>query len=440
MMDNKHKTFFSKLHWKDIRKEFAQVNPDLAAIIDDIDPGKKYNLYRVRYPFGAETVREGTLLLPNAAGRIVPFTDKSIPADIQEDLGYNEGTNPVCFVLKNKIEVHLRLDKHTIPFPLGIIPPGKIFSTSRVLSPHSSNQPAFLWSINAGARTLLMLPKISSAVKYERLKRNFDLKTPAPKEFICHFDVFKELFNHPNFGEEWFVEIIYFGKEWFTKMEDKAWLAFSHYLYKAGWHTTEFWRNQFVWNLIYSLILKKRNLRPDPYIMDTVKNLIAIGVGAAPGFAPALNNDIAPVQRLKDIFSNIYQLEYEPIIMQLANFSMYQEPNPVYYFLHYPTTLEFSPKAKAYSNKITTLCDIQYLAEKIFDEIASKELNVQGTLDSDFVEKAKCDYFHNEAEGYEGIKNTKQIPIDDPLFVGTQYEKFPSNSPLINGCVRISKK
>ena len=42
------KASIEKICWKDIHDKVTEVNPSLAKIIDDIDPGKEFPLYRAR--------------------------------------------------------------------------------------------------------------------------------------------------------------------------------------------------------------------------------------------------------------------------------------------------------------------------------------------------------------------------------------------------------
>jgi hypothetical protein len=439
-MTEAYKSRLIQVDWADIRAKIEGLNPVLAELIDDLnlDP-KKYLLFKATYPFGTESIKEGKFYLPNSSGQMVPLTDNRITQVIRDQLSYNIGSNPVSIVLKNTLELFIKLNGNTILSPYGLIPPGKIFSTWRILSPAMSHQPAFLWHICAGARSLLMLPKIMSVTNFKKLKRKFHLYSEMPKEPYTQWELFRELANHDEFGEDWHCEVLYFGKRWFDHLDDKKWALFKMYLYKCAWDGSEFWRNQFIWDLVLSTIQRNRNLRPDPYIADTVKYLISMGVGAVPGFAPAIDDTAGPIKRLQQIFTDVYQLEnYEPLIMQPKYFLFGKESNPIYYFLQNPTTIEFSPKSRAISNKIGELFDIKYLLDKYLEEILSGNLNLHGTPICQLPEKVKYDYFHTENKNYRGVKSTNEIPIEDKAFKISEGRAFPANSPLINGCVRIS--
>jgi hypothetical protein len=42
----------TKHSWADVRADIAKVNPLLAAIIDPINPGEEYSIYKLKCPWG----------------------------------------------------------------------------------------------------------------------------------------------------------------------------------------------------------------------------------------------------------------------------------------------------------------------------------------------------------------------------------------------------
>ncbi len=441
-MRTHNKASMVELQWKDIRKEVAEKNAELAKIIDEIDPGPEYTLFKATYPFGSEILKRGLLYIPNAKGALVPLKSTEISVQIQEKLNYNVGTNPVSILLKNTAEIFMVLENNTIPL-YGLIPPGKLISTWRILNPNYSHSPAFLWNMTAGARSIFMLPKISETAGYNKLRKEFQLQVEKPKILLEHWAIFREISNHSNFGEIWTMDILFFSKKWFQHLNDKRWRDFKIYLLEKAWQSSEFFRNQFIWDLAFSLIQRQRNIRPNPYIADTVKNLLAMGIGALPGFTSALDNNAAPIHRLQEIFSTIYQLnEYAPIIMQPHFFSS-KESRPIYYSLQYPTTIEFSPKSREGSTKIFDLYEIKSLLNKYLTDIHSDKLNVSNTPFFNLPNKIQYDFFHTDIENYIGIRSSKEISKEDPTIIQTLTginKNFPANSAFIRGCIRITAK
>ncbi|MDO8953527.1 MAG: hypothetical protein Q7V63_01605 [Gammaproteobacteria bacterium] len=439
-MPNMKKASLEELSWDAIRVEFAQKNATLAKIIDDLSPSKEYTLFKAKYPYGAEIVRGGNANLPNEQGQCIGFHDSNLNAQLREKLLYNKGSTPVSMVLKNSVEIFIEVGNNTIPF-YGAIPPGKIFGTWKVLNPHDSHTPAFLWNMTAGARSLFMMPKISEKMKHNRLKRDFGITADTPKTLLDHWEVFSALANSAQFGETWEAEILFFPKKWFEKLDDAKWLPFKCYLLESSWKGSEYLRNLFFWDIAFSLIQQQRGIKPNPYIADTVKHLLGMGIGALPGFAPSIDDTCGPIKRLEEIYSEVYQLDYAPIIMDLHNFSS-QCPRPIYYSLAYPTTTEFSPKSRLDTSKISDLYEIKSLLNKYLLGIFEDNLNLQLTPLSQIPKTVQYDFFHTDNQQYQSINSSLLLPKEDFNFQKTPYKSnkgFPENSSFIKGCIRISE-
>jgi len=428
--------------WENIRDDIKSINPKLYHIIDKINPNKNYPLFKATYAYGDEIINKGHLYLPHEK-LLYPLNASQFSSRIKELLGYNLGTNPVSLVLKNSIEIFTAIENRTVSL-YGLVTPGKVFSTSRILSQTVSYSPPFLWDMTAGARSIFMLPKISDAYSNEKLRKEFGMSIIPPKGLHDHWKIFKELAQHEKFESPWFAEMLFFSKKWFTHLNDPAWKDFHLYLFQSAWNNTEFWRNQFVWDLVFCLVKKNINIRPNPYIADTVKHLLSIAAGATSGFAPAIDDSSCPCKKLQEIYSTVYSLkDYQPIIMEPYTLALYQQSRPVYYSLEYPNTMEFSPKSKKISNKITDLIEIKYLLDKYFAEICKGQLNIQGTPFQDLINGVVFDYFHANLDAYDGIKESSEMPKGDPnlksIYASNKNKSFPKNSTFLRGCIRISK-
>ncbi len=159
-----------KLKWREIRTEFKKINPQLAQIIDEIDPNDEFALYKVRYHWGDYILKNGILKIPNSTNELVSIDDFSIEKKITEDLAYNAGM-PIGIVLKKSIELYIFALQRIIPFKL--MHEGTIFGLwiglheDKMLSSHSSE----IWNVVAGARSTILLPKISNVKSYKRIKK-----------------------------------------------------------------------------------------------------------------------------------------------------------------------------------------------------------------------------------------------------------------------------
>ena len=131
------KASMEELDWRSARKTFLSINPELGKIIDDLDPDPSFTLFKLKYPFGSEILKNGILQLPDKNGELISFYDNHISKEIQEKLGYNYGSNPVTMVINNSTELFMRLGQRIIPL-YGVIPAGKIFGLWRILNPDAA--------------------------------------------------------------------------------------------------------------------------------------------------------------------------------------------------------------------------------------------------------------------------------------------------------------
>jgi len=435
-----------KLSWPQIRQSVREVNPELAEIIDDLDPDDSFSLFRVKYPFGAEILKRGTLHLPMENGDILPITDQLIPKEVRDELSYNLMSNPVTLVLKNTCELFTGLHNRTTTlYGYGMIPPGRLFGTFRILSEKKSHQPKFIWDMTAGARSIFMLPKISEAARHNKLKKKYHIHAGTPKSLAEHWQVFREIAAHPSFPEPWQVELLYFSEKWFTYLNDRKWLRFSHFLYRNAWNGAEFSLNSLLWDLTFSIMQETNHIKPDRYVDDTVRYLLALGAGAVSGFSPATNSLMAPISGLQSVYLNDYQLkDYHPTIMQFNIFELFNEnPLPVYYSLRFANASEFSIKSNEKMSLITELCQISSLLRRYKHELALGKYNIEETPLNEVIHKVKFDFFHVNSENYSNISHSRDIAHDDPRFQHPTSEGFvgeyPAHSSFFRGCMRISK-
>ena len=237
--------------------------------------------------------------------------------------------------------------------------------------------------------------------------------------------------------------MIFFSKKWFENLEDKAWESFNYYLLKQAWLRSDFWRSEFIWDLIFSLIQFKKNIKPSAHIANTVKYLLAIAANAVPAFAPAIDNTAAPIDLIQEAYIDYYKLQdYAPIIMQPVMFDMYKNSRPVYYSLRFPSAVEFAKKSSEQSTVITDLYNVKSLMNKYLHEIKHSKFNIETTPLFDLIQHADFNYFHTGTEEYMDLRESSNIPREDNTFMPAKFKdrQFPAASTFVRGCVRISAK
>ncbi len=57
-----------------------------------------------------------------------------------------------------------------------------------------------------------MLPKISETNSHNKLAQAFHLSNPSPRSLLDHWNIFREIANHPSLGDPWTAEILFFQK------------------------------------------------------------------------------------------------------------------------------------------------------------------------------------------------------------------------------------
>ncbi|PIQ42730.1 MAG: hypothetical protein COV52_06455 [Gammaproteobacteria bacterium CG11_big_fil_rev_8_21_14_0_20_46_22] len=431
-----------KKYWKDVREEMQALAPEFSNIVDALNPGDDLCFYEGVYPYGAEVVKQGVLQVANPKGDIVPYNHPTIETHLSEDLSYNLGSNPCLCVLESCLEAYTYFDDRVIP-ACDYLRPGSFSGIWQVLGPQVSQYPEFLWNLSSGSRSIFMLPKVSEANANNKLKRAFSLTTNKPRSMLDHWYLFREMASHPDFPKPWRSRVLFFSGEWFKQLEDPAWHEFQRYILKKAWFSSEFWRNQFVWNIVFSSVQKNRQIKSSAHIINTVQHLIIMAAGFMPGFAPALDDSAAPVSSLQQVYLDIYNLRnYAPILMQPHCLSFEDNARPVYYSLHYPTAGTFSPKSSGHSSTISDLYEVKMIMDKYLMEMRSGNIHLSDTLIAKTAEAAAFSFFHSDTEMYHDVKPSEDIPKEDPSFKqatpkNTISDEFPNNSSFVRGCIRV---
>jgi len=429
----------TKLTWKDVHAEVSAVNPGLAEVIDELKLTPEHCIYKLRCPWGQQLLLEGTLYLPNAKGEWVSIHDASIDSKMREDLVYNNNM-PLGMSLNNSLELYLYVLGRIIPFVF--FKPGKVFGMwlSLQYKANAANYSGWTGSIIAGSRSLKLMPKISDAQAFKQLKKSFALNSTLSTHLSDQWQLLYELANHPDFPEPWTVDVIYFSRKWFEVSEDVSWKLFKKYLLEQAWNNTAYLRNQFIFDVVFSCALEEKNLRPNPYLTDTVKHLYTLAQNTYPGYVLANDSSALPLKGFQQVFKDIYGLRYVPTIMQPEYLN---RDGALYYSLEYPTLMAFSPRSRKASNKLEDLREIKHILERTQQYFLEEKLKLNDTPLLAIIKKINFDYYHTDNDSYGLIKPTDLLPSVDSI-LAEQLRLFPDklfceSSPFLRGCIRISK-
>lgn len=434
------------VHWRDVREQVAGLNPGLASIIDEIDPDDECRLYRCRYPYGSEIVKRGLFFLPNSLGQLVAINDPSWSQQVRADLDYNSRSNPASILLNKSMEYSFQEGDRT--FLYATVTPGKVFGTMQLLDEASlSHHPMFIWDLTAGAHSIFLLTKVADNGGNDNLRRLLRINAPRPDKLVEHWEVFRELGNSAILNPEpWVCEVLFFSKRWFERFDDPAWHEFHRYLLRDAWHKTAYRRNQIFWEGVYGFLQAKR-AKVSPYIAEIVRHLLAIAVGAQPAFAPAVDEDMAPVAALQRAYSEYYRLRlYYPVVMVPSYFQWQSEaPLPVYYSFQFSAMMSLMAKNVATASASVELFDAQSLLMFYLERLQDPSLNLTKSPIAQASQAARFDFFHASLKANRHLMSLDQILAEDPRFETNLVPKrpkavFPANASFLRGCVRIAKK
>lgn len=428
------------LTWKEARQQVRQLNPLLAEAIDQISPNGTHKLFQVSYPYGFEIFQKGKLQFPPQNSKTL--REEKIQKEMQSALDYYDGA-PIAMVLKNSIESYLTFQDRVMTYSR--CDEGEIIGLNRLLNEtfsHTSN--SNLWGMTAGAKSTFMLPKISDEKGHARLKDQYQFKQGKPLALTDHWNIFKLIANSSQSQDPWNVELLFFGKEWLEHKNDPAWSRFYQILLEAAWNKTAYWRNQYFLNTIASVLQEETKMKLSLYTIEIVMHLVAIGLGALPGFRVANDNKFLPHDLLRNAYLKVYNLkEYEPLIMEPAYFSFNEgSPSPpVYYSLNYPSCLYFATKNSKKSSNVHDLYDVGRILKRYLDKILNGGLGIEKSLIARLAETCKFDLFHNVIGSFTSVLESHLIETLDPNFMAHTTQRgasFPKSSLFFNGCIMIS--
>lgn len=438
------KASIKKVYWAHIRDRVSKVNPSLAKIIDHIDPTVKFPLYLARYPYGSVIVNEGVFNVPMPNGELMPLDESHIDSNIKEDFTYAGTGIPAGVVLDRSMHESIATTDQILP--LGVVSKGSIFALWRKLDSAVSYHPIKMFTITAGARFIFMLPNISDRSLHKNLKRDFNVRQSPPKNLLDQWEIFKTILNHPSATCDWSTELLFFSGQWFEKIKnDPAWRDLHLYMLEHAWKRSAYERNQMFYDLAFSRAQANRNLKPNPYLADTVKHLLMIASGTAAGFGVVSGNNCGPISFLQKVYVESYGLRnHIPTIMAPRHFTSAEQCNPVYYSLTLPTTLEFSPKSRKISSTLHDLAELRHVTNVFMDEIRNGKLKVEDTTIGHIARDVAFEFFHSKPDRHGEIQLTQSMVKGDPMLVESYKDfskwKFADSGAFIRGCVRISHK
>jgi hypothetical protein len=130
-----------KTHWTAIRKRVKAVNPEFAALVDELSPTKSMHLYVAYYDYGQLTGDTQSAFLPTADGDGYYRLKKGeVPQELLEDFEYSlVDRAPFGLLLEKKMELFVDFPKLNLTMPYILYKPGDCFPISKILKVKNSN-------------------------------------------------------------------------------------------------------------------------------------------------------------------------------------------------------------------------------------------------------------------------------------------------------------
>lgn len=438
----KHICTYKEGTWSDFREDVKKINNGLFEIIEQINPSKKYTLIKVQYPYGEAILEEGIPCLPDIKGHFSRIDSANIPASIKEKLSYC--ATPLALQLVNSGEVFLEIGERIVPLYLFV--PGSMFGLFEAAT-HLCERPVSpIWNVTAGARSVVMTPKITDAIAHNRIRKELGIKNPPPKNLADHWNIFKSIVKHSDVENPWLCEILFFTKDWLKDhKEDIGWIKFHEYLLKESWIQSSHMRTRtelsMMWET-FATAVGHRHLKPNSYIVDTVKNLMYLALGQNPGFKVADDNELAlPTKLIEEVYKNIYLLkEYAPTILHTYRLDIREKNLPVYYSLAYPTLLEGTPSIRHAASIMSELREVKMLMDMLL-KVLEKYSGGQYAI----IKNTLFKYFHNEQDRFGEMSVTDDILLNNSTITNALAKKFPGkifakNGQFFKGCIEIMHK
>lgn len=429
---------YEEMRWDEVRDKVYKVNPGFVEVVDQLKSKNDFPLFKVRYPFGSSIIDTGKFQFPLPDGSLGGLDHSGIPNRVREELGYHNGHIPLGMVLDRSVELFMRTENRVIPFNL--IKAGRLVGLTFVLSPvHVWPQ---AWHMTSGARSIFVLPKITDIHNHRKLCRERKIKMPLARDLRTHWSLLTKMAADENFSQPWHTEILFFSKNWVDKKKNDNWLRFNYFLYKDGWAAIEYMLTKTMHDHIWDILIRELTqyeVKVSPFIIDVTKYIVMVGLGAVPGFSPAINDDEAPICGLQKDFIEHYGLKhYAPTIMIPHHFSA-ENKRPVYWSLAMPTHFESTVKPKTLTSTMVTLREIREMMFH-FKQTMLKYSKTRDTSTEEFLNKVRFDFFHSEPDAEGQIRLSLEMPKEDSSLTFCSQKmvrRFSDVSPFVRGCVRF---
>lgn len=439
----------TRLVWDEIKHCVSLVNPDFAAKVEDIKPDSTFPLYLVCFPYGALIGDDKSPFFPADDGSLHRLNTPELPKDIIKHLGYGKDSSPLGLVLEKTIEFFVDAAHRKVTIPKKMVKPGEFINFSRILSLNKNPAikpfaPNGLLKATAGARTVFSLPYLTCNSSFIKLERDIGELSKIPESQYDHFQLFQDIANNYAYKKPWELKLLYFSERWIDAiLYNKKWTEIKSYLFQKAWEDTQYMRNQYFFDVSFSIMKEQENARQNHYIYDTARHIFDIAVGAFPGLAPTITSEMLPLAEIQESLTDSYGLKkYIPTIITPEYFSLAANI-PVYYSMHYPTLRLFSPTSTTHKKSVLSdLQDLSRALNKFSKRIRDENSIWKGTILQEIAENMRFQFIHTSLRSGVVITDPKEIVKKDQRFL--HFDNNDNLTPSLDGnffrgCISLAK-
>lgn len=434
--------------WKNVRDRVYSVNPEFTKLVDELSPDN-LPVYLVYFRYGQLLGDIHSQFLPDQNDNIYRLTSNNLNHVIMDELGYGANSSPLGIILEKQIEYYIDVPKLNLTLPRIVRGPGCLFPMSFVYkNNHRNYTPSGILNQMSGCRSVFMLPNIGSKIHYEKLQYDYKLKSPRPENLYEHFNIFRELSNGVHVTNPWRSCILYFSSKWIDKiLNSHSSNNLKIYLNQQSLKYVEPEAHKHLLDFVFSYIQLIKNLKPNPYIVDTARHIINTAIGSTPGYIPAYNEDYLPISAIEKPFIESYGMKkYFPTIMHPSQYMYEEELHPIYYSLQYPATHYFSPKSRNASSMLVEMRELSTILNIIMAYFAQSDSYCNGTIYHEISKRLEIKCIHNQNDMHSITNLPSEILLKDTRFANNfnyknlEGQKFAADGKFFRGCVTISKK
>ena len=235
--------------------------------------------------------------------------------------------------------------------------------------------------------------------------------------------------------------------DYLNRDNDLSWLKLKCYIQQKALEHSQLGRKKVLLDIVWQMtshLLTNKGIKPDPYVVDTLRHLMLISLGAISGSRPTNGDEFAgPVNEIQKIYLNTYGLTDQiPTIMRPYHFDIHDKP--VYYSMQTPLLLSSTPNFRNMSSNIEDIRELMSIKEYIFNQDYGN-LKIDNIPLNTHIDRLQFNYFHGEMYAYgKEIRPTTEMPEGDHELLYMPQKKnqhmFADNGAYIRGCIKISKK